>query len=308
MDISIYAAGVEGIDSLSTHQIDNFFARHSPVTKDDCHNMAEIITGGPVSPTPVQGETSYTVAADIVPAKVIQFRQLMLDLDVINRARQTYRSFVPSCEERSKLAHLYVYEMDLVPGVALSRFQHQLFAPRMKQQLLRTVQDLARFVNAYPYSLGLPERFRQKLGEIRQSLPLLFRPEYIMVINHDDLLEMNIHVDEETGQITGIVDWTDAKIAPFGTSLWGLETLLGIQTSSSWLFHPDHHYFRQKFWETFYGVTGEVLDIDRQAIEIGRMFGLFRAYGFNGAPENKEAKPLKEGDHGLVYLEALCLP
>lgn len=128
-----------------------------------------------------------------------------------------------------------------------------------------------------------------------------------MTVNHDDLLEMNIHVDEETGRITGIVDWADAKIAPFGTSLWGLETVLGIQTSSSWLFHPDHVYFRQQFWETVYGVTGHLSDTDRLAIEVGRVFGLFRVYGFNCAPEREGAEPLTSGDNRLAYLEALCL-
>jgi hypothetical protein len=30
---------------------------------------------------------------------------------------------------------------------------------------------------------------------------------------------MNIHVDPEAGGITGIVDWPDAKVCPFSTSL-----------------------------------------------------------------------------------------
>lgn len=42
-----------------------------------------------------------------------------------------------------------------------------------------------------------------------------------MVLNHDDLLEMNIHVDQD-GHITSIVNWADAKVAPFGTSIGGL--------------------------------------------------------------------------------------
>lgn len=58
---------------------------------------------------------------------------------------------------------------------------------------------------------------------------------------------MNIHVDEETSHITGIVDWADAKMAPFGTSLGGLETILGVQTSSCWLFHPSHEQLRTQF-------------------------------------------------------------
>lgn len=152
MDMSCYAASAEGIDALSRHQIIEFFALHSPVTKDTCHKTAETITGGRVSPTPVQGQTSYTVAADVVPGIVVQFRQSALDLELINLARQTYGRFVPGCEQRGVLDHLYVYKMGLVSGVALSRFQHRFLAPQMRQQLLQTVEDLARFVHAYPYS------------------------------------------------------------------------------------------------------------------------------------------------------------
>jgi hypothetical protein len=154
---------------------------------------------------------------------------------------------------------------------------------------------------------GLPVRFQPKLEEIRQGLPLLFRSDYAIVLNHDDLLEMNIHVDEETGSITGIVDWADAIITPFGTSLEGLETILGVRTASRWYFHPSHNYFRTQFWKTFYEVTGYISDDDRRAIEIGRMFGLLRTYGFDRRPEKNNAAPLKEGDQDLVCLEAFFL-
>jgi hypothetical protein len=128
-----------------------------------------------------------------------------------------------------------------------------------------------------------------------------------MVLNYDVLLEMNIHVDEVSGSITGIVDWADAKIAPFGTSFGGLETILGVQTSSRWLFHPDHKYLRIQFWNTFYEVTGYLSDNDRRAIEVGRIFGLFRTYGVDSRPEKDNAVTLEEEDSEFVCLEALCL-
>ena len=154
---------------------------------------------------------------------------------------------------------------------------------------------------------GLPERFQPRLKEIRQGLPLLFRSGYPIVLNHDDLFEMNIHVDEATGCITGIVDWADAIIAPFGISLGGLETILGVRTLSRWYFHPRHKYLRTQFWKTFYDFTGDLSENDRQAIEIGRIFGLFRTYGFDRRPEKDNAAPLEEGNQDLVYLEAFFL-
>ncbi|KAG8420706.1 hypothetical protein J3458_002639 [Metarhizium acridum] len=126
-----------------------------------------------------------------------------------------------------------------------------------------------------------------------------------MVLNHDHLLEMNIHVDENTGRITGIGDWEDAVISPFGTSLGGLETILGIQTSTSYYFHPDHGLLRTSFWETFYETVGCVSDEDRRAIEVGRLLGLLRTHGFDRRPEKENAQPLVLGSPDLVCLEAM---
>lgn len=129
-----------------------------------------------------------------------------------------------------------------------------------------------------------------------------------MVLNHDDLLEMNIHVDEETGRIAGVVDWADAYTAPFGLSLWGLETLLGVQTSSSgWKWHPDEGYLREQFWKTLYASIGHRSEDDRRAIEVARLLGLFRSSGFDRRPEEPNAQPVGEDHFEFVRLEALCL-
>jgi Phosphotransferase enzyme family len=143
-------------------------------------------------------------------------------------------------------------------------------------------------------SQGLPEQLQAKLGEVRQELPLLFRPDYPMAFQHDDLLENNIHVDETTGHITGIVDWSDGIIAPFGVSLIGLETLLGVQTMTKWHFHPNHLSLRKHFWRTFFLEVGSISEKDHHSIEVARLFGLFRTHGF------------EEKDQAIVYLEALC--
>ena len=36
-----------------------------------------------------------------------------------------------------------------------------------------------------------------------------------MVPNHIDLTENNVHVDLDTGKITGVCDWGDTEISPF---------------------------------------------------------------------------------------------
>jgi len=98
-DISRYAAKPGSYDRLSAFQISKFFKRHESTTKDECNRVAADILKSPVSPTPIQGATSYTVAADSgqIP-KVIQFRSLKLNIELVEYARQTYKDFVPDCE------------------------------------------------------------------------------------------------------------------------------------------------------------------------------------------------------------------
>ncbi|XWW92911.1 hypothetical protein V2A60_000838 [Cordyceps javanica] len=78
-------------------------------------------------------------------------------------------------------------------------------------------------------SAGLPSRFRQTVNHLVEQLPRLFEHDWPMVPNHTDLRDNNIHVDPETGHVMGICDWGDTVLSPFGMSLWGLETVLGIE-------------------------------------------------------------------------------
>lgn len=52
-----------------------------------------------------------------------------------------------------------------------------------------------------------------------------------IVLNHGDLIPSNILVDEDTWEITGLVDWAEAEYLPFGTCLYGLEHMLGYISS-----------------------------------------------------------------------------
>ncbi|ODA81328.1 hypothetical protein RJ55_04293 [Drechmeria coniospora] len=156
-------------------------------------------------------------------------------------------------------------------------------------------------------SQGPPERFRGKNEEIGTGLLLLLRPEYPMVLNDDDLLEMNLHLDERDGHVTGIVDWADAIVSPFGMSLRRLETILGVQTSSCWHFHANHGFLRALVRQTFHRIVGDVSDEHLQAMQVERQLGIFRTHAFDGRPEMEGSSTVAEGDPSLVCLEAWCL-
>ncbi|KAH9211813.1 hypothetical protein DL95DRAFT_369184 [Leptodontidium sp. 2 PMI_412] len=319
MDVSSYAAKPDAYDALSAYQIAKFFNEHG-LARDEVDQFAVNLLGCPVSATPVQGGSSYTVSGDEA-AQVVQFRRSRLPIRQIEIAIQLYGDFVPECESQGMFWPVHVYVANLVPGTAFCRVRSQFFspAPTMEQRLQQTVQDFARFfasawINKPAHTLEppqglldeyskilnevsphLPAQLQAKLGYVRKELPRLFRSSYPMVLQHDDLLENNIHVDEATGHITGIVDWADAMIAPFGVSLASMEVVLGIQTRTNWHFHPNHNSLRELFWKTFYQVTGHISKDDRGSIEVARLFGLFREYG------------LEEKEHAIAYLSALCL-
>jgi hypothetical protein len=146
-DISRYAAKPGSYDRLSAFQISKFFKRHDSTTKDECNRVAADILKSPVSPTPIQGVTSYTVAADSEQVlKVIQFRSLKLNIELVEYARQSYKDFVPSCEYYGMLGDVHMYEWDLVPGPAFCRVRHQFLTLGSQERLRQTVQDFARFV------------------------------------------------------------------------------------------------------------------------------------------------------------------
>ncbi len=144
MDVSRYAAKPEAYDALSAYQIAEFFTKHV-LARDEIEHFAANLLGSPVSATPVQGATSYTVSGGEA-AQVVQFRRSRLSMRQIEVARQLYGDFVPDCKSQGMFGPVHVYVANLVPGPAFCRVRSQFFspAPTMEQCLQQTVQDFAR--------------------------------------------------------------------------------------------------------------------------------------------------------------------
>lgn len=154
---------------------------------------------------------------------------------------------------------------------------------------------------------GLPTRFRSTLDHLITRLPDLFAEDWPLVPNHIDLLENNIHVNRSTGQIMGICDWKDSEISPFGMSLGGLETMLGIwKMKEGWCYHANQQALRAHFWGAFYNSMGYTSEKQKELINIARLVGIFLANGFE-LDSNEKKVPASEGNHDLQYLEAVVL-
>ena len=124
-----------------------------------------------------------------------------------------------------------------------------------------------------------------------------------MVPHHTDLLENNIHVNKETGQLTGICDWKDTKIGPFGVSLWNIETMFGISTwKNGWVYHANQQELREVFWDSFWDVMGDVSDERRELIKTAALVGLFVDNAFTWVDDENKV-PAGEGHEGLRFVD-----
>ncbi|KAK7422451.1 hypothetical protein QQZ08_009503 [Neonectria magnoliae] len=205
-----------------------FFKRNPGLTEQICLEQAAQVLGCPASsilPAAIQGASSFTVAkSDAHPGDlgIVQFRDLssQLSRDTIALARRTYGDVVPDCS-----------------GIAFSAAQRNLYQDESAERLMITIANFASFVasslsttqqntddaalvQAYEklavWETALPARFQPKLAEVRARLPVIFGSEFPQVLNHADLVEMNIQVDDALGGITGVIDWENANYGAFG--------------------------------------------------------------------------------------------
>lgn len=125
--------------------------------------------------------------------------------------------------------------------------------------------------------------------------------------NHVDLLENNIHVNPSTGRITGICDWAGAEVSPFGMSVGGVETLLGIQHwTRGWCYHANHQVLRDLFWETFWNAIGPAVEEQKERVEVARLVGILLDNGFQ-LDDDGNMVPVVEGHHSCRYLDGVVL-
>lgn len=134
---------------------------------------------------------------------------------------------------------------------------------------------------------ALPERFLPAVAEAQAALPSLLDGGYPVVLIHADLNEMNILINPNNGEITGIVDWSSASIQPFGFSLYALENALGDMRADGWTWHDDADELRVAFWKVFRERTGlsePQLKLPQLAGKAGILirYGIAYDVGFSG--------------------------
>ncbi|KAJ5826905.1 hypothetical protein N7447_003668 [Penicillium robsamsonii] len=284
--------------------INDFFNSNTTVTRQQCDDFA-------IARASEEGST--------------------IDMGNISLAKALHSEFIASCTYLGTLGGsrpLHIYEMENLPGTA--HIMARIPPDDMSRQG-NTIKDLARFLaqswnndqrpcsddtdillrefqsNFDLLARDLPSRFAPNLDRVCKELPSLFSSALPFVLSHRDLNVMNILADPNTGNITGIVDWAESRILPFGFALYGLENILGWMDSTGWHYYDSHRVLESLFWQTFRGEANDLSDADLDLISVARMAGLFYHHGFvfdvKGAVQSvREDQP----DGSLAYLNAFC--
>ena len=160
------------------------------------------------------------------------------------------------------------------------------------------LQDLAQ---------NLPSRFTHVIRDLEKDISLLFSPKYPSVLTHGDLSEMNILVDKDNGHLTGVIDWAEAEILPFGCALWSLENLLGFMDHEGWHYFPVHQELRDLFWKTFKECIPQDLKELWLAICTARRIGVLFRYGFCWVDGGSRQRVICGEDSDMKYLDAFLV-
>lgn len=145
--------------------------------------------------------------------------------------------------------------------------------------------------------------------ELERSLPALFGPEYPQVLTHGDLSRTNILVDEDTYEITGIVDWSLAAILPFGMDLDCLFLTTGYMDLEGWHDYACRSRLHEAFWSEFWSASGVEDNVRRHQIremaERAARMGAVLRYAFQRNADGSPSEALaSEEDLALRYLRA----
>ncbi|KAI9764808.1 MAG: hypothetical protein M1840_008077 [Geoglossum simile] len=325
--------------------ITDFFQRQSLAKSDrlECDSAAQqLFPKESVSPSPTQGYCSYTLL--VGKTKVIQFRpeKFRLNLDITDAATLVFGDIAPETRYRGKLrtCGLLVYVMDRVPGSSYKDIRITtpiIVDERHWSRQLRLCGDFARFLtlswhgrSKIPSSIslygkvgpqidsrvqqlcdGLPPRFSQRAKHVQRHLHLLL--SLPLVLNHGDIVDSNIMLDPSTGTLTGLVDWTEAEMLPFGTCLYGLEELLGFMTPSGWVYYQRSNELREAAYRK---LLEEIPELQQntgllEAVAVARDLGVLLWHGFawdDGAIDRVVADSTDERE--IMYLETFlaCPP
>ncbi|KAH7360620.1 hypothetical protein BKA65DRAFT_604051 [Rhexocercosporidium sp. MPI-PUGE-AT-0058] len=324
---------------LALQSIDDFFLRSGLTSQDrlDCYAFVEkLYPNKSISPASCQGYCSMTmfVGEDMV----VQFRpsNYRLDLRVTSAAKDVYGMFAPETKyiETLPASGLIIYRMERMAGKSFNHLRASNATPMMTVHgRVRLCKDFAAFLSKSWHRgtvehlpLGTVGRsIRTRLQSLCADLPVQFqgKARHILanlrhiealpwVLTHGDIVAANIMVDPSTGALTGLVDWAEAEILPFGVCLYGLEEVLGEITPTGFQYCPDAERLKDLFWvELKRNIPALGRSRVLEAVKLARDLGVLLWHGIafdDGAidrvvQEGRDAKEIHKLDAFLALEE-----
>ena len=283
----------------------------------DCLEYAKFLMQGmPIALVNNQGSSSYTL---ICPGRdrIIQFRITDLNVETIEEAKQMYGDLVAKVFRHHDFI-LPVYTYNILPGqlyIWQKVTRHSFPLEREK----RTVTDLAKFIatasrfprskdsysdNSWTMSAKATlQRFKQNTS-LRETAPEIhIRVAYLStklhlldnlpgVLTHLDLVSQNILVDKDTGNITGVVGFDEARTEAFGINIYALyESYVGSMADGHWSpydmpagqQHPGlsvSEVLTRAFWDTLWANMAPGLErkVFEEAVGVALRVGLVNRF------------------------------
>ena len=151
----------------------------------------------------------------------------------------------------------------------------------------------------------LPHRFHHIIHKCLGSMEAVL--SLPMVLLHRDFGTCNIMVDGRSCRLTGIIDWAEAEICPFGQNLHSLQALTGtLHLKNGWRRYEDYEALQDTFWSTFQDEVGNLSAETMKIIKTARIIGLLRSRGFTKRLANMPpATPIRDDETGRYNMLSL---
>ncbi|KAJ6032052.1 hypothetical protein N7540_002784 [Penicillium herquei] len=327
--------------SWKQQEIDRFFDRRQSPKQLECDEYAHKISGGSVQAVGVPGSLSYTVLCTDCPREprnlIVSLREVgsTLDTAVTQLAKSIHGDLVPKALFHGEMPNsnpsLLVYTMPYLQGITcLEAFSSKLeMKPEEEAKHLCFFKNLARcWSSPRPVDFQVQNDTREEIHrrltkvkstyfesviphatilELERSLPVLFQQTYSQVLTHNDLSQTNILVNEETFEITGLIDWSLAKVLPFGMELETLILATGYMGIKEWHTYTCRKRLIDASWAEFWAQC-QIVDPIRQqevrsiAMQAAKIASVLH-YAFKRNADGTPSEDLDTSDWALRWLE-----
>lgn len=124
----------------------------------------------------------------------------------------------------------------------------------------------------------------KQIDELVELVPTLYSDKYPSVITNGNLSLTNIRINEATYEITSIVDWSLAKVLPFGMDLDVFDLVTGFMGLRRWRTYWCKEELLNLFWDEFFRQVDPVRVVDAKKVrfhaEQAARIGALLRYGF----------------------------